>query len=85
MGYLHYIHERPYAFGINAATVPTIGSNPMPKRNINRTTGEKIYHLPFDINYDKTVIAPAHGEFYAATVPQAESAGFRRTHKWTGN
>lgn len=57
----------------------------MLKRSINRTTGEKIYHLPFDINYDKTVIAPAHGEFYAATVLQAESAGFRRTHKWTGN
>ena len=56
----------------------------MLKRSINRTTGEKIYHLPFDINYDKTVIDPAHGEFYAATVPQAESAGFRRTHKWTG-
>ena len=57
----------------------------MIKCNINRTTGEKIYHLPFDINYDKTVIDPAHGEFYAATAPQAESAGFRRTHKWTGN
>ena len=61
-----------------------IGDYPMIKCNINRTTGEKIYHLPFDINYDKTVIDPAHGEFYAATVPQAESAGFRRTHKWTG-
>ena len=56
----------------------------MIKCNINRLSGEKIYHLPFDINYDKTVIDPAQGEFYAATVQQAESAGFRRTHKWTG-
>ena len=47
----------------------------MIKCNINRMTGEKIYHLPFDINYDKTVIDPAHGEFYAATIHQAESAG----------
>ena len=56
----------------------------MIKRSINRLSGEKIYRLPFDKGCDKTIIAPAHGEFYAATVPQAESAGFRRTHKWTG-
>ncbi|WP_346689681.1 hypothetical protein [uncultured Cloacibacillus sp.] len=57
----------------------------MIKCNINRLSGEKIYHLPFDKGCDKTVIDPAHGEFYAATILQAESAGFRRTHKWTGN
>ena len=58
---------------------------PMIKCNINRTSGEKIYHLPFDINYDKTIIDPASGEFYATTVKEAEAAGFRRTYKWTGN
>lgn len=72
------------ALGIEVHEHEEIGDYPMIKCNINRTTGEKIYHLPFDINYDKTVIDPAHGEFYAATVHQAESAGFRRTHKWTG-
>ena len=72
------------ALGIEVHEHEEIGDYPMIKCNINRMTGEKIYHLPFDINYDKTVIDPAHGEFYAATVPQAESAGFRRTHKWTG-
>ena len=67
------------ALGIEVHEHEEIGDYPMIKCNINRMTGEKIYHLPFDINYDKTVIDPAHGEFYAATVPQAESAGFRRT------
>lgn len=72
------------ALGIEVHEHEEIGDYPMIKCNINRMSGEKIYHLPFDINYDKTVIDPAHGEFYAATVQQAESAGFRRTHKWTG-
>ena len=72
------------ALGIEVHEHEEIGDYPMIKCNINRMTGEKIYHLPFDINYDKTIIDPAHGEFYAATVLQAESAGFRRTHKWTG-
>lgn len=71
------------ALGIEVHEHEEIGDYPMIKCNINRLSGEKIYHLPFDINYDKTIIDPAHGEFYAATVHQAESAGFRRTHKWT--
>lgn len=78
------MHSRT-EFRLRQRTNDETGANHMLKCNINRTTGEKIYHLPFDINYDKTVIDPAHGEFYAATVPQAKSAGFRRPHKWTGN
>ena len=56
----------------------------MIKCNINQTTGEKIYHLPFDQQYDKCIITPETGEFYAMTVAEAEEAGFRRAMRWKG-
>ena len=57
---------------------------PVIKCNISRT-GEKIYHLPFDQQYDRVVIDRDNGEFYAMTVSEAEQAGFRRAfrHKVT--
>ena len=54
------------------------------KCNINKTTGEKIYHLPFDQKYDSTQIEKKHGEFFALTVEEAENAGFRRAWKHFG-
>lgn len=56
---------------------------PMIKCNISRATKEKIYHLPFDQQYDKVKIDDA-GEFYAMTVKEAEDKGFRRAKKWMG-
>lgn len=44
----------------------------------------KIYHLPFDLQYDTTKIKDK-GEFYAMTVAEAEEAGFRRAFKWYNN
>ena len=61
-----------------------LGDFPRIKCNINRQTGEKIYHLPFDQNYDSTVIEKNKGECFAYTVKEAEDAGFRRTYKWHG-
>ena len=61
-----------------------IGDYPIIKCNINKATGEKIYHLPFDLNYDNTVIEPKLGEFYAMTVEEAETKGFRHAYKWQG-
>lgn len=57
---------------------------PMIKCNISATTGEKIYHLPFDQQYDKVVIGDQEGEFYANTIAEAEKKGFRRAYRWTG-
>ena len=57
---------------------------PMIKCNINQATKEKIYHLPFDQQYDRTKIVPAWGEFYAQSVAEAESKGFRRAWRHTG-
>lgn len=55
---------------------------PMIKCNIS-SSGEKIYHLPFDQQYDKVKI-DKQGEFLALTVKEAEAAGFRRAMRWHG-
>ena len=63
-----------------------LGDYPCIKCNIGHGEyGEetKIYHLPFDQQYDSTKI-DNKGEFYALTVAEAEAAGFRRAFKWLG-
>lgn len=57
---------------------------PMIKCNISHVNGEKIYHLPMDQQYDKVIVGDREGEFYASTVKEAESAGFRRAFRWKG-
>lgn len=59
--------------------VTSKGDYPMIKCNIN--DGNKIYHLPFDQQYYRTQICKP-GEFYAWTVNEAVSAGFRRAFKY---
>ena len=54
------------------------GDYPVIKCNVNQ--GNKIYHLPFDQQYDRTQICKP-GEFYASTVKEAVTAGFRRAHR----
>lgn len=51
---------------------------PLIKCNINQ--GNKIYHLPFDQQYDRTKICNP-GEFYACSVKEAVDAGFRRAFR----
>jgi hypothetical protein len=58
-----------------------MGDFPRIKCNINRTTGEQIYHLPFDQQYDAAVVDCAKGECYAFTVKEAEEKGFRRAKR----
>lgn len=65
------------ALGIRVDSVPLPPSYPMIKCNINPTTTEKIYHLPFDQQYDRTQLSRP-GECYVATVKEAEHRGFRR-------
>jgi len=57
---------------------------PAIKCNISRIDGTKIYHLPFDQQYDKTKIETSKGEFYCQTVKEAEKAGFRRAFRYKG-
>ncbi len=53
---------------------------PRIKCNINNK--EKIYHLPFDQQYDRTIIGDQKGEFFAWTVQEAVDKGFRRAKKY---
>lgn len=58
---------------------------PAVKCNVSMVDGTKIYHLPFDQQYDKTKIEKSRGEFYCATVKEAEDAGFRRAFRYRPN
>ena len=62
-------------------TVP-LDRYPAIKCNISMT-GEKIFHLPFDQQYDRTTINRV-GECYVQTVAEAEKLGFRRAFRWKG-
>lgn len=57
---------------------------PMIKCNVNPGTKEKIYHLPFDQQYDKIIIGNTPGEFYVKTVNEAVKKGFRRAFRYRG-
>ena len=57
------------------------GDYPQIKCNVGRE-GEKIYHLPFDQQYNKVIIEPEKGEFMAWTVEEAEKRGYRRARKY---
>lgn len=57
---------------------------PCVKCNISGGSREKIYHLPFDQQYDVTRVEPEKGEIYAMTVADAEKRGFRRAFRWRG-
>ena len=48
------------------------------KGNISYTTGERIYHLPGQRWYEKTVINPRYGERWFCTESEAEANGWRR-------
>lgn len=69
--------------GVEVRYMPLDVSYPMIKCNVNIATGEKIYHLPFDQQYDRVMIRN-DGEKYVRTVSEAEAAGFRRAFRYYG-
>lgn len=58
---------------------------PSIKCNVSRKNNEKIYHLPFDQQYDRTLVEEERLEKYVETVAEAEKLGFRRAFRWRGN
>ncbi|MBO5967816.1 MAG: restriction endonuclease [Clostridia bacterium] len=61
-----------------------MGEFPRIKCNLGKDTygtPTKIYHLPFDQQYDRVIIDKSKGECYAFTVAEAEEKGFRRAWK----
>lgn len=76
--------EMAQALSVEVVENEPLGEFPRIKCNINvGETGRKtkIYHLPMDQQYDRTIIGNQEGEFYAFTVKEAEDAGFRRAFK----
>ena len=66
--------------------IEKVPSEPYPsvKCNVARRTGEKIYHLPFDQQYDSILIEEERLERYVETVTEAEALGFRHAYRWRG-
>ena len=73
------------ALGVVVKEEVPLGDYPMIKCNISRRDNERIYHLPFDQQYDTTIIEPEKGERYCWTVAEAEELGFRRAWRWHGD
>lgn len=71
--------------GIEVKEKFPLGKYPSIKCNISKRTGEKIYHLPMDQQYDRTIIDEEKNERYVETVAEAEKLGFRRAYRWRGN
>ena len=71
------------ALGITVIENRMLEKYPVIKCNLT-SSGEKIYHLPFDQQYDRTLIKNK-GEFYALNVEEAEAKGFRRAFRWQPN
>ncbi len=57
---------------------------PQIKCNVSLQRNERIYHLPFDQQYDRVRIEANSEECYVSTVAEAVARGFRRAHRWMG-
>ncbi|HLP86515.1 MAG TPA: restriction endonuclease [Candidatus Paceibacterota bacterium] len=73
--------EMASALNIEIMEKVPIGEFPRIKCNISSINKEKIYHLPFDQQYDRTIILKERGENCVFTVKDAEDSGFRRAFK----
>lgn len=63
------------------APVPVSSSGCSIKGNISYSTGEKIYHVPGQQNYDDTVIDTSKGESWFCTESEAVAAGWRKAKR----
>jgi len=77
-------HQFAAQLGIRVEEDVPLADYPRIKCNVGRE-GQRIYHLPFDQQYDTTLIEPHKGELWAATVAEAEQLGFRRAWRWKGS
>ena len=71
--------------GIRVDKISMTNSYPCIKCNVNFQSGEKIYHLPFDQQYDKVMIDISKGERWVKSIKEAEDFGFRRAWRWHSN
>lgn len=76
--------EYAQALGVTVRENVAMDEYPRVKCNISRS-GDRIFHLPFDQQYDRVVIGDRPGEMHVATVHEAVAAGFRRAFRWRGD
>lgn len=72
--------EAAKALDVQIVELPMDKNYAMIKCNVNGQ--EKIYHLPFDQQYDRVRIGTVAGECYVKTAEDAERLGFRRAKRW---
>jgi len=77
---------KEFARALRVQVIENFPFQPYPsvKCNVSRRTGEKIYHLPFDQQYDRTLVEEERNECYVSTVKEVEDLGFRRAFRWRG-
>lgn len=73
-GYLQYHHHQ-----VVEAAKPKC-AHPSVKGNISFSTGEKIYHAPYDSDYNRTVVETGGGERMFCSEHDAQVAGWRHTN-----
>ena len=61
----------------NGCTAPPPGCTI--KGNINRKTGDHVYHLPGRKHYDEVTVEPEAGERWFCTEDEAQASGWRRS------
>jgi hypothetical protein len=71
------------ALGITVREDFPLQRYPCIKCNYTKEHG-RIYHLPFDQQYDRTKIQDPSTERFVETVAEAEALGYRRAHRWRG-
>lgn len=71
-----------FAQYLNVEVIQNKKFEEFPRIKCNIGNNEKIYHLPFDQQYDRTIIGDQKGEFFAWTVEEAVNNGFRRAKKY---
>ncbi len=71
-----------FAQYLNVEVIQNKKFKEFPRIKCNINNKEKIYHLPFDQQYDRTIIGDQNGEFYAWSVKEAVEKGFRRAKKY---
>ena len=67
--------------GQNSSALQTNPDGCQIKGNLSFSTGEKIYHMPGQEYYDKTVIDQSKGERWFCTEEEAQKAGWRKSKK----
>lgn len=75
--------EAAHLLGVDLRKEELDRNYPMIKCNVSYKTKEKIYHLPVDEFYDTIKIRAEKGAFFAKTVKEASSQGFRRAKKYS--